>query len=84
MLFLRHSTGGKIARKKLSQARTKSRKMQDRFENQHPAAGPGLSGALSPLHKGGEEEQGYGKGLLGAMRDDRGQVRGKTKCGEVK
>ncbi len=34
--------------------------MQDskRFEDRHPAARPGLSGALGPLRRCGEEEQG--------------------------
>jgi hypothetical protein len=33
--------------------------MQDtkRFENQQPAAGPGLSGALGPLRKKGWDEE---------------------------
>jgi hypothetical protein len=34
--------------------------MQDtkRFEDQHPAVGPGLAGALGSLRRGGVEEQG--------------------------
>jgi hypothetical protein len=34
--------------------------MQDtkRFEDRHPTARPGLSGALGPLRRCGEEEQG--------------------------
>jgi hypothetical protein len=37
--------------------------MQDtkRFEDRHPAVGPGLSGALGSLCEGGEEEQGAAK-----------------------
>jgi hypothetical protein len=43
--------------------------MQDtkRFEDRHPAAGPGLSGALGPLRRCGEEEQGGSEGLLEAL-----------------
>ncbi len=39
--------------------------MQDtkRFEDRHPAAGPGLSGALGTLRRCGEEEQGGSEGL---------------------
>ena len=42
--------------------------MQDTkdVENQHPAAGPGLEGALGPL-RNGEKGTGVGKGLLEAM-----------------
>jgi hypothetical protein len=48
--------------------------MQDtkRFEDQHPAAGPGLSGALGSLSKGGVKEQGDSEGLLGALHADMG------------
>jgi hypothetical protein len=40
--------------------------MQDtkRFEDRHPAAGPGLSGALGSLCEGGEEEQGGQRRLV--------------------
>jgi hypothetical protein len=38
-----------------------------RLKNPNPAAGPGVSGALGPLRKGGEEEQGYSEGLLEAL-----------------
>jgi hypothetical protein len=57
--------------------------MQDtkRFEDQHPAAGPGLSGALGPLRKGGVKEQGGSEGLLVALHADMGTGIGKTKCG---
>ena len=43
--------------------------MQDtkRFEDQHPAAGPGLSGALGSLRNGGVKEQGGSEGLLEAL-----------------
>jgi hypothetical protein len=63
----------KTARKKLSQARTKARKMQDtkRFEDQHPAAGRGCQVRWAPCVKVGKEQE-YGKGLSEAMRDDRG------------
>ncbi len=48
--------------------------MQDtkRFEDQHPAAGPGLSGALGSLRKGGVKvkEQGGSEGLLEALHAD--------------
>ena len=42
--------------------------MQDKkdLKDQHPAAGPGLDGALGPCVKVGEENRG-GKGLLEAM-----------------
>ncbi len=40
-----------------------------RFEDQHPAAGPGLSSALGSLRKGGVREQGGSKGLLEAHAD---------------
>jgi hypothetical protein len=45
------------------------KKMQDtkRLEDQHPAVGPGLSGALGSLHKGGVKEQGDSEGLLEAL-----------------
>jgi hypothetical protein len=51
--------------------------MQDtkRFEDRHPAAGPGLSGTLGPLRKlrCGEEEQGGGsEGLLQALHAGKG------------
>ncbi len=48
--------------------------MQDtkRFEGQHPAAGPGLSGALGSLRKGGVKEQGGSEGLLEALHADMG------------
>jgi hypothetical protein len=47
--------------------------MQDtkRFEDRHPAAGPGLSGALGSLRRGGVEEQGGSEGLLEALHADR-------------
>ncbi len=54
--------------------------MQDtkRFEDRHPAAGPGLSGALGSLCEGGEEEQGGSEGLL-ASHAGKGAGKGKTK-----
>jgi hypothetical protein len=60
--------------------------MQDtkRFEDQHSAAGPGLSGALGSLCEGGEEEQGGSEGLLEALHAGKGAGKGKTKCGWVK
>ncbi len=60
--------------------------MQDtkRFEDQHPAAGLGLAGALGSLRKGGEEEQGGSEGLLEAPHAGTGAGTGKTKCGWVK
>ncbi len=60
--------------------------MQDtkRFEDRHPAAGPGLSGALGSLRKGGQEEQGGSEGLLEALHAGKGAGIGKTKCGWVK
>ncbi len=44
--------------------------MQDtkRFEDRHPAAGLGLSGALGSLRRWGEEEQGDSEGLLEALQ----------------
>jgi hypothetical protein len=56
--------------------------MQDtkRFEDQNPAAGPGLSGALGSLRKGGVGEQGVGGGLLEALHADMGTGIGKNKC----
>jgi hypothetical protein len=55
--------------------------MQDtkRFEDRHPAAGPGLSGALGSLRKGGEEEQGGSEGLLEALHAGKGAGIGKNK-----
>jgi hypothetical protein len=55
--------------------------MQDmkRFEDQHPAAGPGLAGALGSLRKGGEEEQGGSEGLLEALHAGKGAGIGKKK-----
>jgi hypothetical protein len=60
--------------------------MQDTkmFEDQHPAAGPGLAGALKSLRRGGVEEHGGSEGLLEALHADRGTGMGKTKCGWVK
>jgi hypothetical protein len=54
--------------------------MQDtkRFEEQHPAAGPELAGALGSLRKGGEEEQGGSEGLLEALHAEKGAGIGKT------
>ncbi len=50
--------------------------MQDtkRFEDQHPAAGPGLTGALGSLRKGGEEEeeQGGSEGFVEALHAGKG------------
>jgi hypothetical protein len=48
--------------------------MQDtkRFEDRHPAAGPGLSGALDSLCEGGEEEKGDSEGLLEASHASKG------------
>ncbi len=60
--------------------------MQDtkRFEDQHPAVGPRLSGALGSLRKGGVQEQGDSEGLLKALHAGMGTGIGKTKCGWVK
>ena len=60
--------------------------MQDtkRFEDRHPAAGPGLSGALGSLRRWGKEEQGGSEGLLEALHAGKGTGTGKTKCGWVK
>jgi hypothetical protein len=54
--------------------------MQDtkRFEDRHLAAGPGLSDALSPLRRCGEEEQGGGEGLLEALHAGKGTGTSKT------
>ena len=53
--------------------------MQDtkRFEDRHPATGPGLSGALGPLRRCGEEEQGGSEGLLEALHAGKGTGKGK-------
>jgi hypothetical protein len=81
---------GKTDRKSKSEARQEIGKRNarreettKRFEDQHPAAGPGLSGALGSLRKGGEEEQGYSEGLLEALHAGMGTEIGKTKCGDV-
>ncbi len=60
--------------------------MQDtkRFEDRHPAAGPGLSGALGSQCEGGEEEQGGSEGLLEVSHAGKGAGKGKTKCGWVR
>ena len=55
--------------------------MQDtkRFEDGHPAAGTGLSGALEgSLRRCGEEEQGGSEGLLEASHAGKGAGKGKT------
>ncbi len=54
--------------------------MQDtkRFEDRHPAAGPGLSGALGSLRRCGEEKQGGSEGLLEALHAGKGTGTGKT------
>ncbi len=60
--------------------------MQDtkRFEDRHPAAGPGLSGALGPLRRCGEEEQGGSEGLLvEALSYVLARVRGQVKKNAV-
>ena len=53
--------------------------MQDtkRFEDRHPAAGPGLSGALGSLRRWGKEEQGGSEGLLEALHAGKGMGTGK-------
>ncbi len=53
--------------------------MQDtkRFEDRHPVAGPGLSGALGSLCEGGKEEQGGSEGLLEASHAGKGAGKGK-------
>ena len=51
------------------------------LKNQHPAAGPGLSGALGPLRRCGEEEQGGSEGLLEALRAGKGRGRVKQMLG---
>ncbi len=53
--------------------------MQDtkRFEDRHPAAGSGLSGALGPLRRCGEGEQGGSEGLLEALHAGKGTGKGK-------
>jgi hypothetical protein len=55
--------------------------MQDtkKLEDRHPAAGPGLSGALGFLRRWGEEEQGGSEGLLEALHAGKGTGTGKTK-----
>jgi hypothetical protein len=61
--------------------------MQDtkRFEDRHPAAGPGLSGALEgSLRRCGEEEQGGSEGLLEALHAGKGTATGNKKCRWVK
>jgi hypothetical protein len=52
--------------------------MQDTrgLEDQHPAVGPRLAGALVPLLKGGRE-QGQSIGVLDAMRKDMRYSEGK-------
>jgi hypothetical protein len=52
--------------------------MQDtkKFKDQHPAVGLGSAAALGPLLKGGERT-GVSKGVLDAMRNDRGKGKGK-------
>jgi hypothetical protein len=56
----------------------------ERFEDQHSAAGPGLSGASGSLHKDGVKEQGGREGFLEALHADMRTGIGKTKCGWVK
>ena len=53
--------------------------MQDtkRFEDRHPGAGPGLSGALGSLCEGGKEEQGGSEGLLENLHAGKGAGKGK-------
>ena len=60
--------------------------MQDtkRFKTQHPAAGPGWSGALGSLCGGEEEEQEGSEGLLEASHASKGAGTDKTKCGWLK
>jgi hypothetical protein len=55
-----------------------------RFKTQHPAARPGLTGALGSLGKGGEEEQGGSEGLLEALHAGKGAGAGKKNAGEAK
>ena len=50
-----------------------------RFKTQHPAARPGLSGALGSLRRCGEEEQGGSEGLLEALHAGKGTGMGLKK-----
>ncbi len=54
--------------------------MQDTtdLKDLHLAAGPWLKCALGPLRKGGKETR-VGKGLLEAMHNFRGKMKGKSK-----
>jgi hypothetical protein len=61
--------------------------MQDTksFEDQHPVVGPGLSGALGSLRKGGERKTGVRPRRIRRDAKITGEkVEVKTKCGEVK
>ena len=55
--------------------------MQDtkRFEDRHPAAGPGLSGALGPCVKVGKKNRGGSEGLLENSHAGKGAGKGKKK-----
>jgi hypothetical protein len=52
-----------------------------KIKTQHPAAGPGWSGALGSVRNGEEEEQGYNEGLLEASHAGMGTEIGKRKKG---
>ncbi len=60
--------------------------MQDtkRFKNQHPAEGPGWSGALGSLLKQWGRRTGGSEGLLEALHAGKGKGIGRKKCGKVR
>ena len=76
------SDGREESYKRLSQARTKARIMQDTkfFETSIRRRDRARwSGALGSLRKGGEKEQGSNEGLLEALHDRMGTGVGKNK-----
>ncbi len=74
----RYPTGGrKLEKVKSGKNKGKDKCKTRRFEDRHPAAGPGLSDALGSLCEGGEEEQGGSEGLLEASHAGKGAGKGK-------
>ena len=62
---------------KSSKSKGKNNARHKKFKDQHPAAGPGLSGALGSQCEGGEEEQGGSEGLLEVSHAGKGAGKGK-------
>jgi hypothetical protein len=78
--------GRQLGKSEVVQYRGKKKARHEKVQNQHLAAWPGCSGALSSLPKCGEEEQGDCESLLEALHAGMGTGIGigKNTCGWVK